>query len=181
MLSGGWSKTTSVRGPRTTTRRRSSTDTLRLGRVQQPDGRLERDPGAATPATLDEHPRGREGGEQPRNRVGDRRTAEARRVVPGRPAAAALGGHPVAGTVVVLERAQRHDRQRRRQRPQRGVVEAGVREDAARLALHEQVGRPEQAGELGAAFGAVEVKRSPLLATSEVVAKWEGIGPARVL
>ena len=119
--------------------------------------------------------------EQSRNRIGHRRTRQLRGIVARRPTAACLRRGPVAGAVVVDERADAHDREARELRAGDDVVETRVREHAGRMAVDEQVGLPEPRPQLVAVRLDAEVEAVPLLAVHELVVERERIGPAGVL
>src|SRR5262245_59565776 len=100
MLMGGLSNSISVIGPRARTWRRSAIGTLPC--QEESDCFLERHPGArACWCSRVEQLDGVKRGEQAGDRVGDGRTAEAGRVMTGRPATACFGREPISGAVVM--------------------------------------------------------------------------------
>src|SRR4249920_2702744 len=94
MLIGGLSKTMSVTGPRTRTWRRSAIAALQ--RQQVADGLLERDTGATAGRAVVQDVDREQHREEPRDRIRDRRSPEARRIVAGRPAPTRFGREAVA-------------------------------------------------------------------------------------
>src|SRR5262249_43980080 len=120
MLMGGWSNTISVTAPRARTWSRGS-PTPALPIEQSTDRTLQRDPRPRRLSARGEEVDRGDRGHETRDRVGDRRAVQARRVVTGGPAAVGLGGRPVAGAVAGGERRDLHH--------VRAWLDAGVGQD----------------------------------------------------
>ncbi len=115
--------------------------------------------------------------DEPGHRVGQRRAAQTGWVVPRRPPAVGFGGGAVARTIVVDERHDADDRQLRCGAPDRLGPEAGVVQDARRVAVDQEIGAAEQRGEAVTIGAAPEVEREPVLPCHQLVVQREGVDP----
>src|SRR3954463_8287786 len=104
MLMGGWSNSISVTAPRVCTWSRSS-PTAPLPVEQPADGTFQRDArvGASVSGGCGEEVDGRDSTDHSRDRIGERRATEARRIVACGPTPVRLGAGPVPGPVARRE------------------------------------------------------------------------------